>query len=228
MFILVAAFRCTFPNRYNNNIVLHDTWFSCTWLTRFMATFSETFWLYQLSLLARDLNAIRSNGPLVWIDIAAWIMVVLCCVAQCCVWSSFIFETDILMWYEEFNWAIMFVLNTMINLAFFFTGDVFGGDPRWNCVWVSLVFGAIFLPFQIGGHLPYIVSEERKLKYKPLDLTWRQVKKGCSKSLFYWKVSTSAHEWGDSVGAVWMFGYWVLEPVWLYYVAKMYSEHLKN
>jgi hypothetical protein len=45
VFILVAAFRCTFPNRYNNNIVLHDTWFSCTWLTRFMATFSETFWL---------------------------------------------------------------------------------------------------------------------------------------------------------------------------------------
>jgi hypothetical protein len=51
------------------------------------------------------------------------------------------------MWYEEFNWAIMFVLNTIINVTFLFYGDVYGSDPRWNCVWISLLFGAIFLPF---------------------------------------------------------------------------------
>lgn len=71
VFIVVAAFRCTFPNRYNECIVLHDTWLSSIWLTRFMATFSEVFWLYQLSYLNRDLNAIRENGPLVWIDMAS-------------------------------------------------------------------------------------------------------------------------------------------------------------
>jgi hypothetical protein len=166
VFIAVAAFRCTFPNRYNECVVLHDTWLSSIWMTRFIATFSEVFWLYQLSYLNRDLNAIRGNGALVWIDMASLLMVFLCCFAQCCVWASFIFETDILMWYEEFNWALMFVLNTAVNLTFFLTGDVYGSDPRWQCVWLSLLFGAIFLPFQIGGHLPYILSVDRLEQHK--------------------------------------------------------------
>jgi hypothetical protein len=91
VFIAVAAFRCTFPNRYNECVVLHDTWLSSIWMTRFIATFSEVFWLYQLSYLNRDLNAIRGNGALVWIDMASLLMVFLCCFAQCCVWASFIF-----------------------------------------------------------------------------------------------------------------------------------------
>lgn len=81
VFIAVAAFRCVFPNRYNANVVLHDTWLSSVWLTRVLATFSETFWLYQLAYLNIDLNAIRSNGPLFWIDVASGLMVFLCCFA---------------------------------------------------------------------------------------------------------------------------------------------------
>lgn len=61
-----------------------------------------------------------------------------------------------------------------------------------------------------------------------MDLSWKQVKKGCNRSLFYWRVSTNSHDWGDSVGAVWMFGYWILEPVWLFYVAMMYAELSKS
>jgi len=161
VFILVCGYRCIFPNRYNDCVVLHDTWFSSIWLTRFLATFSETFWLYQLSCVARDLNQIRPDGPLQWIDASAWTMVFLVCFAQCCVWSSFIFETDILMWYEEFNWAVMFILNTAINGWYLLSGDVWGSDPRWTCVWLSLIFAVIYLPFQILGHLPYINSLER-------------------------------------------------------------------
>lgn len=81
VFIAVNAYRCTFPNRYNDNVVLHDSWVSSIWITRFMATFSEVFWLWQLSLLARDLNSIRPDGPLVWINIASWIIVFLVCLA---------------------------------------------------------------------------------------------------------------------------------------------------
>jgi hypothetical protein len=148
IFILVCGYRCIFPNRYNDCVVLHDTWLSSIWLTRLLATFSEVSFLYQLSVLARDLNAIRPDGPLYWIDACAWVMVFLVCFAQCCVWSSFIFETDILMWYEEFNWALMFIINTVISLWFVFTGDMFSSeDPRWKCVYLSLLFAVIYLPF---------------------------------------------------------------------------------
>lgn len=91
VFILVCGYRCIFPNRYNECVVLHDTWLSSIWLTRVFATFSETFWLWQLAYLARDLNAMRAAGPLLWIEWSSWVMVFLVCFAQCCVWSSFMF-----------------------------------------------------------------------------------------------------------------------------------------
>lgn len=171
VFIFVCGYRCLFPNRYNGNVVLRDTWLSNVFLTRFLATFSEVFWLHQLSILARDLNQIRPGGPLIWIDACAWIMVFLVCFAQCCVWSSFIFETEVLMWYEEFNWTLMFIINTAINIWFFLSGDIHSDDPRWSCVWLSLVFGAIYLPFQILGHLPYIskVDKEEKEENKKVN-----------------------------------------------------------
>jgi len=71
VFIAVCGYRCVFPNRYNACVVLHDTPFSSIWFTRFLATFSETFWLYQLHVIAMDLNAIRPGGPLFWIDASA-------------------------------------------------------------------------------------------------------------------------------------------------------------
>ena len=59
-----------------------------------------------------------------------------------------IFETDILMWYEEFNWAIMFILNTGISIYFYLSGDLqSSSDPRFKCVYISLLFGVIYLPF---------------------------------------------------------------------------------
>lgn len=75
-------------------------------------------------------------------------MVFLVCFAQCCVWSSFIFETDILMYYEELNWAIMFILNSVINVFFLLSDDMQNSnDPRWTTVYLSLLFGVIYLPF---------------------------------------------------------------------------------
>ena len=71
-------------------------------------------------------------------------------------------------------------------------------------------------------HLPYIVSAERLKKAEmteKLDLSWKQVKKGCWRALCLRQRSVTSKAWGDSVGAVWMFGYWILEPIWLLYVA---------
>lgn len=225
VFILVCGYRCIFPNRYNECVVLHDTWLSSIWLTRCLATFSETFWLWQLAYLNRDLNQLMPGGPQMWIDVCSWVIVFLVCFAQCCVWASMMFETDILMWYEEFNWLFMFVLNTAINIVFFFSGGMESSDPRWTCVYLSLVFGAIFLPFQIIGHLPYIVNVDRaeKQKKEKLNLTCKQINKGCWRVMVHRKATNNYADWGHFVGAFWMFGYWILEPFWLLYVAYTYS-----
>jgi len=80
------------------------------------------------------------------------------------------------------------------------------------------------------GHLPYINSIDRAEKHKKekVNLTWTQVKKGCWKSLTDRKVSLSAKAWGGDVGAFWMFGYFILEPFWLLWVAYTYSQKLNG
>ena len=74
-FIFVGGFRCLFPNRYNENIVLHDTWLSSIGLCRCLATFSEVGWLYIFAKVAWDLNILIPGGPLAGIDFIASIMV---------------------------------------------------------------------------------------------------------------------------------------------------------
>ena len=228
VFIAVCGFRCVFPNSFKDCIVLHDVWQSSIWLTRFMATFAEIFWLYQLSVVATDLNHAQTLAPpQFWIDACANIIVFLVCLAQCCVWSSIVFETDILMWYEELNWTTMFILNTIINLYFFFSGEMeHSKDPRWACVYLSLIFGAIYLPFSIGAHLPHISSDYAGQKAKKIRLNFKQAKKGCLRSIFHRQKSEAAKDWGGNVGAFWMVGYWIGEPFWLLFVAHTYSQHL--
>ena len=152
VFVAVNLFRCIFPNRYNDCVVLHDTIFSSIFITRCLATFSEVFLFLNLSHLACDLNEIQVGGPLIWIDACSWSMFCLCCIAQCFVWSSLLLETDILMWYEEFNWAVMFSLNSLINLYFWFVN-------MW--IWVMVMFREpwLLLYFYINCccNIPYLL-----------------------------------------------------------------------
>ena len=58
------------------------------------------------------------------------------------------FETEFLMFFEELNWTIMFVINSVINLIFLFAGGhIMYADPRFVSVYLSLVFGAFYIPF---------------------------------------------------------------------------------
>ena len=58
------------------------------------------------------------------------------------------FETEFLMYFEELNWTIMFVINSAINLFFLFDGgDMMYNDPRFISVYLSLGFGAGYIPF---------------------------------------------------------------------------------
>ena len=65
---VVSGYRCLFPVRYKNNIVLHDSLFSSIFFTRFLATFAEIAFIFQFSTLLRRLN----TQGLEWVDWLAW------------------------------------------------------------------------------------------------------------------------------------------------------------
>lgn len=73
-----------------------------------------------------------------------------------------------------------------------------------------------------------IVRINESKMHKKINFTWKQVKRGCWRSLAHRKQSTSRADWGNDIGAFWMFCYWILEPFWLLYVAYTYSLHLQT
>ncbi|KAL5246948.1 hypothetical protein ACHWQZ_G018974 [Mnemiopsis leidyi] len=217
IFIGVNTFRCVFPNRYNNNIVLRDTIFSSIFLTRLLATFSEMSWLIILSEVARDLNSTTVESPT--IDLLADILPPICALAQCFVWSSIILHTDSLMFYEEFSWFLLFVINTGINTIFFLHGN------HSILVSLSLLHGALYLPWQTL-HLKYILSlDDPALSLS--HVTCSRIQAGLRRALWYRKRSVARVDWGGWIGESWMFCYWVVMPVWLAAIAWEYDTTLE-
>ena len=183
IYVGVNGFRCVFPNRYSGNIVLHDSPLSSILLTRTLATFSEMAWLTMLAVVALDAN----DGE-AWIANGARAMPLICTAAQCLVWSSLLLQTDSFMYWEEALWAAMFVINTAIAAAYATAGQ----ESTLNSL--SLVFGALYLPWQCGLHLPSIASRQDP----PLmgALSWERVKKGAAKAAFEMNPSTDSDDWG--------------------------------
>ena len=212
VYVAVNCFRCCFPNRYSGYVVLHDSPLSSIFLTRTLATFSEMAHLCTLGVVALDMNA----GRQAWIDTSAWAMPLICAAAQCLVWSSLLLQTESLMWWEEALWAAMFVVNTAVNVAFSAAGQ------ESTLITLSLVFGALYLPWQCGLHLPSISSRGDP----PLmgAVSWERVKKGAVKAAFKMNPSRDSGVWGGVVGAVWMSAYWILMPWWMVLIADAYSE----
>ena len=56
LLFVISAYRCLFPNNYSKKIVLHDTFFSSIFLTRFLVTFVEIAYIYQFSYVIRLIN----------------------------------------------------------------------------------------------------------------------------------------------------------------------------
>ena len=70
--------------------------------------------------VARDINSVTAQSPT--IDLLADCLPPVCLLAQCFVCSSIILHTDSLMFYEEFSWFLLFVINTGLNAVFLFYG----------------------------------------------------------------------------------------------------------
>ena len=240
IFCFVNGFRCLFPNRYNGNIVLHDTPLSSIFLTRTLATAAEIAWIFQLAWFVTELRTSSGGGLVLFcgsscrisqyllrstitlFDAAAWSMVVMCVAAQLCVWLSLLLETVGLMWYEEALWAGIFVLNTVLNAILFASGaSSFASGNRGNSVIISLLYAVPYLTFQIAFHLPDLARQGEQSVLSLL--TADQLRRGVAKAMHVRNQTSLASAWGGTVGLIWMTVYWVLLPVWPVYVAELYQ-----
>ena len=94
-------------------------------------------------------------------------------------------------------------------------------------VWISLGFAMLYLPFQLGFHLPHC-WDQRPLHRNwcltaPEGGWWHELRRGFWRALTTRNQTEDSESWGGLVGAIWMVGYWVLLPYWLLVIAEEFS-----
>ena len=211
----VSGYRCLFPNRYKDNIVLHPTVLSSTLVTRFLATFAEVAWIYQFSHLVRLLN-VAGVG---WVDALSWLMVIQVIASQACVWGAILLERPRLYVWEEVGWAAIFLANTVTSAFLYLTADPTGSAV--TLLLSNLAFGAVYLPWQLF-HLRGLAADARAHPATPADVTWTRLASSLERSLRARNVATDAASWGGVIGITWMTAYWAaVIPVWVYLVVRL-------
>jgi hypothetical protein len=208
---VVSAYRCVFPNRYKDNVVLHNTVLSSTLVTRFLATLVEVSWIYQFSYVLRLLN----TGDVGWVDTLSWLMVALVVMSQAFVWCAILAGRLLLYFYEELGWALIFVANTIASAYLYVTTSGLG--ERELLLQLSLLFGAAYLPWQLF-HLRAL-SADANTREQGAALSVEMVTAGLRRSLHDKRPATDADSWGGIIGLTWMTAYWAsLIPLWVHQV----------
>jgi hypothetical protein len=208
----VSAYRCLFPNRYKDNVVLHSTPLSSTLVTRLLATFVEVAWIYQFSYVIRLLNV----DGIEWVDALAWAMVAQVVLSQVCVWGAILTGRLGLYFYEELGWALIFAANSVASAFLYWTVDALGG--REILIQLNLLFGVVYLPWQFI-HLRALRADAKTgadgaEPHEPV--TWKLLASHLQRSLHETNRSTEASSWGGLVGLTWMTAYWAsLIPLWV-------------
>lgn len=217
----VSAYRCLFPNRYKDNVVLHATRLSSTLVTRLLATLVEVAWIFQFSYVLRLLNA----NELGWVDALSWLMVVQVVISQGFVWAAILTGRLGLYFYEELGWALIFVANTAASVFLYATVDSLG--EREILLQLNLLFGLVYLPWQFM-HLRALRGEAKAADARaqqPEAVTWKLVASRLQRSLHETNRATDAASWGGLVGLTWMTAYWAsLIPLWVHQVVVVFAR----
>jgi hypothetical protein len=217
----VSGYRCLFPNRYKDNVVLHASPLSSTLVTRVLATFAEVAWIYQFSHVIRLIN-LEHVG---WVDLLSWLMVLEVVISQLFVWGAILTGRLELYFYEEAGWAVIFVANTVASAYLYLTVDALG--DRETLLHLNLLFGLVYLPWQLI-HLRALRADARKRDESAepsLPVTRQLVSRNLHRSLHQRNRATDAASWGGLVGLTWMTAYWAtLIPMWVYAVVQVASR----
>ena len=215
IFFAVSAWRCLFPNRYEGNVVLHDTFASTALWTRILATASEVAYIAQFAHVLRLLNA---NGAAL-VDAAATGMVFAVCVSQCFVWASFATGRHRLFVYEEAGWFLLFALNTFASAWLLATTSP--GPDHTTLLVLSLVFGAGYLPWQTL-HLRSLARSARAQTEAGDADESRSIGQRLAAAWTDRRRSAAAEDWGGAIGVTWMVAYWAtLIPAWVFVVVRL-------
>ena len=216
----VSAYRCLFPVSYTKNIVLHDSFFSSIFLTRLLATFVEVAYIYQFSYVLRIIN----EGQIPIIDLLSWLMVFQVVISQFFVWGAILLQTEKYYFYEEFGWAIIFILNTVTSIVLYLCLDNLGKYEI--LLQINIIFGSLYLPWQLI-HLRKIrarIKNQDLISGHKLNLTWKLLLEGLRKSLRVKNKTDDSEAWGGTVGMIWMISYWAsIIPVWIYFIVYTFS-----
>jgi hypothetical protein len=213
----VSAYRCLFPNRYEDNVVLHATPLSSTLVTRVLATFAEVAWIYQFSHVIRLLNV----DGVAWVDALSWLMVVQVVISQGFVWSAILTGRLALYVYEELGWAVIFAANTFASAFLYWTVDTF--DGREILLELNLLFGLVYLPWQLI-HLRALRAEAKAV-HAGEPLTPELLRQNLRRSFHETNRSTDSASWGGLVGLTWMTAYWAsLIPLWIHQVVMAFAR----
>jgi hypothetical protein len=216
----VSAFRCLFPNRYEDNVVFHDSPLSSIFSTRVLATFAEVAYIYEFSHVIRLLN-IDHVG---WVDALSWVMVLQVVISQGFVWGAILTERLMLYFYEELGWAVIFAANTIASAYLYATVDTLGG--RETLLQLNLLFGVVYLPWQ------FVHTRALRLDAKAAGeaaepgaaVTWKRLARGLHESIHVRNRKTDAEAWGGVVGLTWMVSYWAtVIPIWVNHVVGVLS-----
>jgi hypothetical protein len=214
----VCAYRCLFPNRYKDNVVLHASVLSSTLVTRLLATFAEVAWIYQFSHVLRILNL----ENVVWVDALSWLMVFTVGISQLCVWGAILTGRLSLYFSEELGWAVIFVANTLCSAYLVLTVDDLGNGEL--LLYLNLLFGLVYLPWQ-SIHLRALRADARQRddESEPNpELARAPIASHLHRSLHERNRATDSVSWGGFVGLTWMTAYWAtLIPLWVHQVAKL-------
>jgi len=215
---VVSGYRCLFPNRYTDNVVLHASVLSSTLVTRVLATFVEVAWIYQFSHVIRLLNLEAVD----WVDTLSWLMVLQVIISQLFVWAAILTGRLSLYFYEELGWAVIFVANTIASAFLYASIDALGG--RETLLQLNLLFGLVYLPWQFI-HLRALRADALKrdgTAERPTDITREFVANNLRRSFHERNRTTDAASWGGLVGLTWMTAYWAtLIPMWVNEVVQV-------
>lgn len=214
----VSGYRCLFPNRYKDNVVLHESPLSSTLVTRVLATFVEIAWIYQFSHVLRMLN-VEDVG---WVDALSWWMVFQVVLSQVFVWGAILTGRLSLYFYEELGWAVIFIANTIASAYLYGTLDSLGDSGI--LLQLNLLFGIVYLPWQLI-HLRALRAEATTsdgFAEASAPLTRGGVVRRLHDSLHQRKRATDAASWGGLVGLTWMTAYWAtVIPMWVHQVVQI-------
>ena len=212
---LVSTYRCLFPVRYKDQIVFHDSPISSIFLTRFLATFAEIALIYQLSYVLRAAN----QAQIGWVETLSWIMVFQVIISQFFVWGSILSGNQMLFFYEEIGWAIIYFINTTLSLFLYANGG--SGENFTSLIILNILFGIFYLPWQYF-HLRSL-SRSAMEQNQAFSRSPSQLLDGLRRSIQIKNPSQEPAAWGGLLGVVWMAAYWAaVIPVWVFIILSRF------